>query len=99
MTIPKQFQLMGRTIKVEYDKDLDDREDALGAARYRRNKIIIQDIKEKPEYDNSRSAETFCHELIHWLFYMSCSENLNNDEDLVIILGRLLHQAFETMEF
>jgi predicted SprT family Zn-dependent metalloprotease len=93
--IPKKFKLLGHEITVVFDNNYHNKEDYIGHAKYRGNKIIIDN-------NNTRTApqiqQTFYHELIHWVLYFMKSKK-NEDEDFVDMFAEFLNQAFSTMEY
>ena len=99
MKIPKSFKLMGKTIQVEFDKQLNFKQDWYGAAVYRQDIIKLQsDCKEWP-LSRSKIEQSFLHELTHWILYMCQKDKLNHDESFIDLFSGLLHQALTTMEY
>lgn len=98
--IPSSFMLFGETIKVVFKKDLIDREDIVGAACYRQNRIELQDIKQeaynRPE---SQMEVTFLHELVHFILWSLGEDEFRKDEKLVNLISRALHQVLTTMKY
>jgi len=101
--IPRRFKLLGQTIEVEFVDDLRHEDDAYGLACFRSNKIQIQRNMDGIRRTQEQLAHTFCHELVHWLLYAGYTgkyeEALHTDEALVDLLGGLLQQALDTMEY
>ena len=97
--IPSSFFLFGQEIVVEYTDRLIDNEDAVGMSLYRRNIIQIQKNNQGIVRPQTQIESTFFHELMHYVFFMLGKEDLRKDEDLVDVIGRLLHQAFMTAEY
>ena len=98
--IPSSFKLFGETIKVVIKKDLIDRDDLLGAACYRQNRIELQDINQDA-YDrpSSQMEVIFLHELVHFILCSLGEDELRKDERLVNLISRALHQALVTMNY
>lgn len=96
MIIPKSFKLFGHTITVEYDDTLHQKEDFVGLAEYRNNKIILDNNKTRMQ---SQIEQTFFHELIHFIFEALGEIELQKNEKIVDLIAQLLHQAFDTMEY
>jgi hypothetical protein len=83
MKIPKEFTLGAVTWKVKIVEDLPDR---MGQSDFRNATILIE------KNANKRVMEqTFCHELLHTLFF-STGRADNHDEVLIDGLGHSLHQ-------
>ena len=99
MRIPKSFQLFGQTITVEWLDRLIEDQDAVGEAHYRANRIVLQRNNDGIARPQTQSEATFCHELVHWIFFMMNEDDLRKNEKLVDVFGRLLHQALTTMEY
>ena len=84
MKIPKTFTLGAITWKVKIVEDLPDR---MGQADYRNATILIE------KNSNSRIMEqTFCHELLHALFFSTGRVEEDHPEQLVDALAHYLHQ-------
>ena len=102
MEIPKRFKLFGQTIEVVFDPTLTHEKDWNGAASYRNGAIKLQPNSEHTPRKQDHIEQTFCHELTHYLLYAANAKAgdkyLHQDEDLVEIVGCLLHQALTTME-
>ncbi|MDD5304256.1 MAG: hypothetical protein PHS14_14240 [Elusimicrobia bacterium] len=105
LRIPKRFQILGQTIEVVWDVELNHKNDWNGSAVYRKNQIRIQPNGDGTPRTQDQIGHTFCHELMHWIlyyaaaFYPSSKEHLHQDEGLVDLAGGLLHQALTSMEY
>jgi len=100
MKIPKRFKLFGRTVTVEDDPRLIDKEDWQGSADFRRSKIILQTHKgDNMNRPHMHKEMSFCHELVHWIYHSMDEQELNHNEKHVEIFSQLLYQTFETMEY
>ena len=95
--IPKQFELMGQTIRVVYDKKLCHENDNRAEARYRSNEIAINPPSECQPWPQEHIGEAFFHELVHFIFHMAGEKTMASDERIVGVVGNLLHQAIKTM--
>lgn len=100
--IPKEFELFGRTVKVEWDNDVLNDKELYGQANYRKNVIAITNtccidgkMKKLPQ-DNVN--ETYFHELVHFILN-SMKHELNDDEKFVNDFSGLLHQALKTAKY
>ena len=105
MKIPKSFKLYGQTIDVEWVDHLRNLDDARGSAVFRTNKIEIQRPSAQVPIPQCSLEQTFCHELMHWIFYSVYEHGEDNEgwlhqnEQLVTKCAGLLHQALATMEY
>ena len=97
--IPSEIQLMCRTIKTVYEGDLGYKKDLRGEARYRQNTIAIQACTEDVPIPYEQQIETFYHEMLHWIFNLIERQDLNDDEKLVEMAGKLLTQALITARY
>lgn len=96
--IPKYFYIHGHKIDVKINPCLNKKGHS-GESDFRGNRIELSSTKQK----RSLVEETFCHELMHFVFchaaqvkdsyVLKDGRKLTNAEDLVEICGRLLHQA------
>lgn len=102
--IPKSFKILGNTINVKFDEFIRDRDDAHGIASYRRHEILLA-----PPTDSlckGRVIENFWHEFSHWIcFYTGNVINhelktpLHTNEEFIDLMGAILKQCIESMEF
>ena len=102
MKIPKRFRLLGMIIDVVLVPTLSHKEDVSGFAIYRQNKIEIQPCVDGCPRTPDQIGHTFCHELMHFIFYFAAEgehKDLHRDELLVNRCAGLLHQALTTMEY
>jgi hypothetical protein len=88
MKIPKSFTLNAITWKVKIVEDLPDR---MGQADFRNATILIE-----KNVNQQIMAQTFCHELLHALFF-STGRADNHDEVLIDGLSHSLHQYLVEM--
>ena len=99
MKIPKQFNLFGETIRVEWldkAKDIEGDSQLLGLAKYQQNVIEIAktDVYGIPiTHDNLE--QTFLHEALHFMLEKMGS-NKRTDEAFVDILSSMIHQMLQT---
>lgn len=100
MKIPKQFKLLGQTIKVKFDEDLNYRQGHMGQAQIDNNILPLQPV----EKDRPKDAveHTFCHELAHFLLYYTLNDEYDQlwrNERVVEVLGGLIHQFLTTARY
>lgn len=94
MKVPTKFNLLYKTITVDFSDTLLDREDCMGVAHYMLNKIQLQSGMSKDD-----TEVTFIHELIHYVLQVMGEKELNNNEKFVELFGFLLYQALSSAEY
>lgn len=106
MQIPKRFKLMGHTIEVTENDKLAYERNWNGAACYDESRIELMPSSCVNPRSQSKVEQTFCHELSHFLLYYGGSainhelkQMAHTNEELVDLIGSLLHQALTTMEY
>lgn len=108
MRIPKQFKLLGRTIEVKHNPRLFQERNWNGAACYEEGTIELQPICEVNRMSVDKAEQVFCHELAHFLLYVSGAAvnhdlksggYIHNNEEFVDLLGSCVHQVLTTMEY
>lgn len=90
--IPRQLKLAGLTIDVVLDNTLFKEKGIVGEARYPAEQILIDNSVQKL----TSVEHNYCHELVHWIFYVLNEEELRGNEKLVDQIAYLLHQALTT---
>jgi len=96
MKIPKQFKLLGQTIKVRNKRRLLFDNDSWGCSIFRTNQIqLLKKTKSNP-INKEWKEQSFCHELVHMILDRAGEEELCSNEKLVDLLGSLLHQFLKT---
>lgn len=93
MKIPKEFQICGHTVTVEFTDNLVDETECVGRALIKENKIILQRDNRRTR---SQIEATFCHEALHFILCVSGYEDERRNEKFVEIVSNLLHQVFST---
>lgn len=102
MKIPKRFKLLGSTIEVKDNQSLLISHNWAGAADYNKHVIEIVPASDAFNVSETKIEQTFCHELMHFILYYGggvVDGCIHQNEELVEILGCLLHQALTTMEY
>jgi len=94
--IPKQFELMGQTVYVEWVDDLQHDKDAFGTANFRDNKICLQRPTKTQPLPKDKMEHIFFHELAHWIMHTMGQQDLMVDEVFIDNLGGLLYQSIKT---
>ena len=92
--MPTEFSLLNHNLRVKKDPAHTD-VDKYGVAEYRLNEIRLY----TGNLPNSVEHHTFCHELVHFLFYYAGRSDLAEDEQLVDIVGGLLAQYEATKRY
>lgn len=106
MKIPKRFKLMGATIEVVENPKLPQDRNWAGLADFEKHRIELVPISESYDVSLAKYEQTFCHELAHFLCHGAggvinhkLDGYLHHDEEFVDLLGCLIHQALDTMEY
>jgi hypothetical protein len=97
--IPTTVKLFGSTVSTEFDEELVTRTGNEGEADFLNKKIRMQPPIEGYKIDIESEGEIYCHELVHWILYAAGFEKDTHNEKKVEIIGKLLHQALNTMEY
>jgi len=96
--IPKQFNLLGRTIKVSAHPNVRMREGHVGLTDYNQDTIELQTSTKELPLSVDSIHHTYYHELTHWILYCMGRDDLRDDEQFVELFGGLLHQAITTQK-
>ncbi len=109
--IPKSFQLLGHTYKVEVSEKLYENEDAYGDCDVEKKLIRIQKIGPVNRIDKKTGklldtvniteedfVETFFHELTHVILYNMGEDKLFADEKFVGLMGRCFMEALKNFK-
>lgn len=97
--IPKTIQLFGHTITTEFDEKLEQRDCRMGEADYIAKKIKLQPAIEDYQIDSDYIEQVWCHELLHWIFYLAGYSRDSNNEAKVDLLSNLLYQALHSATY
>ena len=92
--LPKKLQLIDRDIEVQTSTTLLANESRIGEARYLDGVILI-DTTQGPE----AVKQAYWHEKIHFCFDVLGIPELRDNEEIVDLLARVLHQAEKTEEY
>lgn len=97
LRIPSEFQLMGRTIRVEWTPELVSAKQAVGESVFMDDLIRLH--KGPPEMSAQAAENTFLHELVHFCLHMMGQKDLTYNEEFVRLFSGLLHQALVTARY
>ncbi len=97
--IPKSFELIGETIKVELVEDLMQNDDLVGAACYRIGVAKIQKDMPGIHRSDEQMFHTFIHELIHWMMNKQGRDELQKDEKFIDMTADMLVQVLKTAKY
>lgn len=106
--IPKQFQILGHTITVEYDQRMANTHDWAGMANYSADRITLQPVTGSVPYSTEFVEAAFWHEVTHFVLYygggvinnmIGNGKSIHSNEDVVDLIGNLLYQVIKTMEY
>lgn len=98
MKIPKQFELFGRTIHVEYQDDLARISDALGRSDYSTDTITLQNAAPGYQRSLAQIEQTFFHEMVHFIL-QGMNSKLQDDENFIDLFASCLHQVLVTSKY
>lgn len=92
--IPKHFKLAGHTVTVRLvpEKDWHD-DEVVGNWNAQNLTISIPDW-----FNESRTQQIFCHELVHAILHTMDETRLNDNEKFVDVFGSFLHQVWKTID-
>lgn len=94
--IPKQFDLLGHTVRVVIRDDLWDTCEAHGRWIPHKHLIELQKPTEQNGMTQSFLLQTFWHEAAHAILDNIGQGDLSNDERLVDLIGQCVHQVLKT---
>lgn len=89
--IPKQFELAGQTIKTKVSPSIET-EGAVGLSKFHQNEIRVRTKLDGEDITHDVQAQTFFHELSHFILYVMNEHELNANEKFVDNLGQFLYQ-------
>lgn len=95
--IPKQFDLLGHTIKVKIVDDLYENADCYG--RWTRGKHLIELQAVSKDVTESFQMQTFWHEVAHAILDNIGEEKQSEDEKYVDLWGQCIHQVLKTKKY
>lgn len=98
LPIPKQFELHGQTIRIEFEPSMANDRGCVGESKMKENKLLLQTSVSGHVCSQEYIEQTFCHELVHFILLHMGSDK-NGDEVFVDTFGHLLHQALVTAEY
>jgi len=90
---------MGQKITVSFDPNIVNSDDARGLWRGRENKIIIHPGTKETPFPSDMVEQSFFHELVHAVLEAAELEDISKQENIVDLVGGLLHQALTTAEY
>ena len=96
--IPRSFQLLGRTYTVRVDPTVMQKS-RWGEISFREGIITLYPEGSDISVNREMVENTFYHELINAILTACGREDLSSDENLVEILGGLLHQFEKTATY
>lgn len=92
MTIPKEFQLMGQTIKVKVVNETHEMLDGNRWMAY----FLDNTIYLRSKLPNTLLTQTLLHEVTHFILRTMWRDELNDDEEFVETFSWLMHQFLAT---
>jgi hypothetical protein len=95
MRIPKKIHLAGMTIDVILTDKLYSAKRVIAEAIYPEQKIMLDTTMLSYE----GMCQSYCHELLHFIFYILNEDQLRQNEKLVDTTAHLLHQALKEEDY
>ena len=92
--IPSSFQLAGHTVTVRMVAEKDWTDDEVVGYWNSQNLTITVPAW----FNESRTQQIFCHELVHSILHSMCEEKLNGNEKFVDLFGSFLHQVWTSIK-
>lgn len=89
----KSFKILGKTVKIVYSKDLEDKRDCLGLWEDDKCRITIQQ-----DLPQGQKEHTLWHEITHCILDSMGEEKLSKNEKFVDLFGGLLHQVVNSLK-
>ena len=96
MKIPKEFEVMGNTVKVNYDDSLLQSDMFLGKYIARNNEIKILPNGSSFKRTKEQIYQTYLHEMVHCILDKMGKHELCDDEEFVDMFANLLLQVEKT---
>ncbi len=97
MKIPKQYEVMGQTIKIRQLVNLTDDCGATGLCKFMKGVIDVQ--KKTSQFSDDYIDITLKHEIVHSWFSSLGYVDLNSNEKLVDELASVWHQYEKTRKY
>lgn len=98
VVIPKRFSVFGSAYNVRFDPSLVDREEVAGAVHLPANEILLQPSGEQYPTTLPELEQTFFHEVFHIIARELCEDAFFENERLVELFSKCLHQVLVTGE-
>ncbi|KKN88661.1 hypothetical protein LCGC14_0245520 [marine sediment metagenome] len=95
-SIPKEFQLFGKTIKVVFDQERCDADGSYGLALYAESKVLLSKRFDGKDIDPVKIETTFWHEVVHYILNDLRYKKLSEDEVFVSRFAMVLHQVLSS---
>jgi predicted SprT family Zn-dependent metalloprotease len=94
MKIPKKIKVAGHWIDVKFPHVFTERGDIKGLAGLNVNKIYLEEKCNGEAYPESRVAEVFLHEMLHFVLQASTGQGmLGEDEGMHTVFASVLFQV------
>jgi len=97
--VSKRFMIFGRVIEVVMNPQLCSKEDYVGVAMHRQNRIELQPSTESNPVPSSKLEQTYLHEVVHILLRSIGYNKICDDEQFVDLFAHALHQFLSTAEY
>ena len=97
--IPKEFQLFGIKIIIEFNEDRCDDKNAFGLAEFGKQKIVLCRMEGRDLLPTEKVEKIYFHEVTHQILDYMHEFDLSKNEKFVNIFSSLLHQALKTAKY
>lgn len=99
LNLPKQFQLVASTYKVNVDNQANDWNDSMGMFSDNMKEIKLATQVGYDILPSDSILDTYYHELAHALVYNTKKTDYYKDEEFIDLLGRFLRQYLESIKY
>jgi hypothetical protein len=97
--IPRQFKLLGQTIRIDLVDHIASQNGTLGEARSIQNNILLQRNVDGFPIPESQRLHILWHEIFHIILNAMGQTELAEEEAFVDLIAGMTHQVLSTMEY
>ena len=98
-SIPREFKIFSKTIKVFFDEKLADRFGYNGLSNFKESTILIQPSCESYYRDYEDVKITFWHEVVHFVLKNLNYDEMAEDEEFIRLFAPALRQVIATSKY
>lgn len=99
LRIPTEFNILGKTIKVEFKDDYCSGANIYGQANHPENTIYLTTRLQSRIIALENVEHTYLHEVVHHILQAMGETELNNSEKFVDLFSGILHQVLTTSKY